>query len=85
MIVCVAAHLLVASSYRAGAQDLPATYFAPKAQAIADGATPYLQVPYEYPPATPLTQKREPVSAASAPSPSPARDAVAPTPSGIRF
>ena len=52
MVVCVAAHLLVASSYRAGAQDLPATYFAPKAQAIADGATPYLQVPYEYPPAT---------------------------------
>ena len=44
-----------------------------------------LPVGYEYPPATPLTQKREPVSAASAPSPSPARDAVAPTPSGIRF
>ncbi len=52
MLVCVAAHLLVASSYRAGPQDLPATYFAPKAQEIADGATPYRQVPYEYPPGT---------------------------------
>ena len=49
---CVVVHLLVASSYRAGTQDLPATYFAPKAQAVADGATPYAQVPYEYPPAT---------------------------------
>ena len=52
MLACVVAHLLVASSYRAGAQDLPATYFAPKAQAISGGATPYAQVPYEYPPAT---------------------------------
>ena len=52
MLVCVAAHLLVASSYRAGPQDLPATYFAPKAQAVAEGATPYRQVPYEYPPGT---------------------------------
>ena len=49
---CVIVHLLAAASYRAGGEDLPATYFAPKAQAIADGATPYRDVPYEYPPAT---------------------------------
>jgi hypothetical protein len=48
----VALHLAVIASFGPSAQDLPATYLYPKAHAIAGGAVPYREVPYEYPPAT---------------------------------
>jgi hypothetical protein len=45
-------HAVVALSYHADGNDLPATYFWPRAHAVANGEQAYRGLDYEYPPAT---------------------------------
>jgi hypothetical protein len=45
-------HAGAALSYQADGKDLPATYFWPRAHAIANGTDAYRGLDYEYPPAT---------------------------------
>jgi Glycosyltransferase family 87 len=51
-LAVVALHAGAALAYHADGQDLPATYFYPRAHAIAHGTHAYGGLDYEYPPAT---------------------------------
>ncbi len=52
MLAVAALHAGAALAYHGDGQDLPATYFYPRAHAVAHGTKAYGGLDYEYPPAT---------------------------------